>query len=58
MRRRLLALPAATLVSGTVAGTVASAKGSDTSTARIPAVPLSREVANLTELWRELRGCR
>lgn len=48
MRRRLLALLLVALVSGTVAGTVASAKGRpDTLGARIPALPKLREVADL-----------
>jgi len=47
MRRRLLALLIVALVSGTVAGTVASAKGRpDTLGARIPALPKLREVAD------------
>lgn len=47
MRRRLLALLVVALISGTVAGTVASAKGRpDTPAARIPALPALREVAN------------
>ena len=47
MRRRLLALLVVALVSGTVAGTVASAKGRLIVTARIPALPKLREVANI-----------
>jgi soluble lytic murein transglycosylase-like protein len=47
MRRRLLALLVVALVSGTVAGTVASAKGKLVVTARIPALPKLREVANI-----------
>jgi soluble lytic murein transglycosylase-like protein len=47
MRRRLLALLVVALISGTVAGTVASAKGRPaTPAARIPALPALREVAN------------
>jgi soluble lytic murein transglycosylase-like protein len=47
MRRRLLALLVVALASGTVAGTVASAKGKlDTLGARIPPLPALREVAD------------
>ena len=47
MRRRLLALLVVALISGTVAGTVASAKGRlDTLGARIPALPPLREIAD------------
>ena len=47
MRRRLLALLVVALISGTVAGTVASAKGRlDTIAARIPPLPALREIAN------------
>jgi soluble lytic murein transglycosylase-like protein len=47
MRRRLLALLVVALASGAVAGTVASAKGRpDTLGARIPPLPVLREVAN------------
>jgi peptidoglycan DL-endopeptidase CwlO len=47
MRRRLSALLVVALVSGTVAGTVASAKGRlDPIGARIPPLPALREVAN------------
>jgi soluble lytic murein transglycosylase-like protein len=47
MRRRLSALLVVALISGTVAGTVASAKGRfDTAGARIPPLPALREVAN------------
>ena len=47
MRRRLLALLVVALVSGTVAGTVASAKGRpETVGPRIPPLPALREVAN------------
>jgi soluble lytic murein transglycosylase-like protein len=47
MRRRLLALLVVALVSGTVAGTVASAKSRlGTVGARIPPLPALREVAN------------
>jgi hypothetical protein len=86
MRRRLLALFVVASISGTVAGSVASATGAPEATgARIPPLPVLREVANLcsvpqlygrafrraahdtglvqyianvTTLWRELRGCR
>jgi peptidoglycan DL-endopeptidase CwlO len=47
MRRRLLALLVVALVSGTVAGTVASAKGRLVVTARIPALPRLQEVASI-----------
>lgn len=47
MRRRLLALLVVALVSGTVAGTVASAKGRLGVAARIPALPKLQEVANI-----------
>jgi soluble lytic murein transglycosylase-like protein len=48
MRRRLFALLVVALVSGTVAGTVASAKGRpDSAGARIPPLPALREVANV-----------
>jgi soluble lytic murein transglycosylase-like protein len=47
MRRRLIALLAVALVSGTVAGTVASASGRvDAAQARIPALPPIAEVAS------------
>jgi soluble lytic murein transglycosylase-like protein len=47
MRRRLLALFVVALASGTVAGTVAGAKGRlDTFSARIPPLPALREVAD------------
>jgi soluble lytic murein transglycosylase-like protein len=47
MRRRLFALLVVALVSGIVAGTVASAMGRlDTMGARIPALPALREVAD------------
>jgi soluble lytic murein transglycosylase-like protein len=47
MRRRLFALLLVALVSGTVAGTVASAKGRlDPVEARIPPLPALREVAD------------
>jgi soluble lytic murein transglycosylase-like protein len=47
MRRRLMALLAVALVSGIVAGTVASASGrADTTRARIPALPALAEVAS------------
>jgi soluble lytic murein transglycosylase-like protein len=47
MRRRLLALLVVALVSGTVAGTVASAKGRLNVSPRIPALPKLHEVANV-----------
>jgi soluble lytic murein transglycosylase-like protein len=48
MRRRLLALLVVALVSGTVAGTVASAKGRpDSAAARIPALPQLAEISNV-----------
>jgi soluble lytic murein transglycosylase-like protein len=47
MRRRLLALLLVALVSGTVAGTVASAKGRLEVGPRIPALPKLQEVANI-----------
>jgi len=48
MRRRLLALFVVASISGTVAGTVASATGRpDATGARIPPLPALREVANL-----------
>ena len=47
MRRRLFALLVVALVSGTVAGTVASAKGRVDIGARIPALPKLPEVANV-----------
>jgi soluble lytic murein transglycosylase-like protein len=50
MRRRLLALLLVALVSGTVAGTVASAKGRPDLGARIPALPKVKEVANVCPL--------
>jgi soluble lytic murein transglycosylase-like protein len=47
MRRRLLALLVVALISGTVAGTVANAKGRlDTLGARIPPLPALREIAD------------
>jgi peptidoglycan DL-endopeptidase CwlO len=47
MRRRLFALLVVAWISGTVAGTVASAKGRlDSTGARIPALPSLREIAN------------
>ena len=55
MRRRLLALLVVALVSGTVAGTVASAKGRLFVTARIPALPKLREVANICPLPPQYR---
>jgi soluble lytic murein transglycosylase-like protein len=57
MRRRLLALLLVALVSGTVAGTVASAKGRpDTLGARIPALPKVREVADMCPVPTAYRG--
>jgi soluble lytic murein transglycosylase-like protein len=48
MRRRLLALLVVALVSGTVAGTVASASGrADAAQARIPALPALPELASM-----------
>jgi len=48
MRRRLLALLVVALISGTVAGAVANAKGRPaTVRARIPALPARREVADV-----------
>jgi soluble lytic murein transglycosylase-like protein len=47
MRRRLLALLVVALVSGTVAGTVASAKGRLDVGPRIPALPKLRVIANV-----------
>jgi soluble lytic murein transglycosylase-like protein len=47
MRRRLLALLVVALISGTVAGTVASAKGKVAAGPRIPPLPRLREVANV-----------
>jgi soluble lytic murein transglycosylase-like protein len=47
MRRRLLALLLVALVSGTVVGTVAGAKGRLEVGARIPALPKLREVTNV-----------
>jgi soluble lytic murein transglycosylase-like protein len=56
MRRRLLALLVVALVSGTVAGTVASAKGRLDVTARIPALPKLQEVANICPVPRLYRA--
>jgi peptidoglycan DL-endopeptidase CwlO len=57
MRRRLLALLIVALVSGTVAGTVASAKGRpDTLGARIPALPKLQEVAHMCPIPTAYRG--
>jgi soluble lytic murein transglycosylase-like protein len=57
MRRRLLALLIVALVSGTVAGTVANAKGRpDTLGARIPALPKLREVAHTCPIPAAYRG--
>jgi len=55
MRRRLLALLVIAAVSGTLAGTVASAKGRTPAAARIPAIPRVREVANLCPVPPEFR---
>lgn len=50
MRRRLLALLVVALVSGTVAGTVASAQGRLDVGPRIPELPRLREVADICPL--------
>lgn len=47
MRRRLLALLVVALISGVVAGTVASAKERPESAARIPPLPKLHEIANV-----------
>jgi peptidoglycan DL-endopeptidase CwlO len=56
MRRRLLALLLVALVSGTVAGTVASAKGRLEIGARIPALPKLPEVANVCPVPPQYRA--
>jgi peptidoglycan DL-endopeptidase CwlO len=56
MRRRLLALFVVALVSGTVAGTVASAKGRLEVAARIPALPKLHEVANICPVPTQYRA--
>jgi soluble lytic murein transglycosylase-like protein len=57
MRRRLLALLAVALISGTVAGAVASAKARpDTIVARIPPLPARSEVANACPVPRAYRA--
>jgi soluble lytic murein transglycosylase-like protein len=55
MRRRLLALLLVALVSGTVAGKVASAKGQLDVGARIPALPELDEVANVCPVPSQYR---
>jgi peptidoglycan DL-endopeptidase CwlO len=54
MRRRLLALLVVALVSGTIAGTVANAKGR-LDVGRIPALPALREVADNCPLPAQYR---
>jgi soluble lytic murein transglycosylase-like protein len=56
MRRRLLALFVVAAASGTLAGTVANAKGRTPSAARIPAIPRARETANLCPVPTEFRS--
>ena len=56
MRRRLLALLVVALISGLVAGTVASAKGRPESAARIPPLPKLHEVANVCPVPYRYRG--
>jgi soluble lytic murein transglycosylase-like protein len=57
MRRGSLALLIVALVAGTVAGTVATAKGRpDTLGARIPALPKLREVADMCPIPTAYRG--
>jgi soluble lytic murein transglycosylase-like protein len=56
MRRRLFALMAVALSSGTVAGTVANAKGRpDTLGARIPALPTLQESADMCPVPAQYR---
>jgi len=55
MRRRLSALLVVAAVSGTLAGTVANAKGK-TEAARIPAIPRLPEIANLCPVTSEFRA--
>jgi peptidoglycan DL-endopeptidase CwlO len=56
MRRRLVALLVVALISGTVAGAVASAKEQlDTIAARIPALPARSEVANACPVPKQYR---
>lgn len=55
MRRRLLALLVVALISGTVAGTVASAKGRLDVAARIPPLPKLREVASICPVPSQYR---
>lgn len=56
MRRRLFALLAVAAVSGTLAGTVASAKGRSPAAARIPAIPRAPEVANACPVPLQFRS--
>jgi soluble lytic murein transglycosylase-like protein len=56
MRRRLVALLVVALISGTVAGAVASAKERlDTMAARIPALPALSEIANTCPVPKQYR---
>jgi peptidoglycan DL-endopeptidase CwlO len=56
MRRRMFALLAVAAVSGTLAGTVASAKGRSPAAARIPAIPRTAEVANACPVPMQFRS--
>jgi soluble lytic murein transglycosylase-like protein len=56
MRRRLLALLVVALISGVVAGTVASAKGRLEAAPRIPPLPKLHEVANICPVPNRYRG--
>ena len=56
MRRHLLALLVVALISGVVAGTVASAKGRPETGARIPPLPKLHEVANVCPVPQQYRG--